>query len=147
MPDGDPPKRASSAQPNNINARMHGLRARDAGRIDRRRSVDRRVLETICALEEALGDRLTPQRALILANVGRRLRDLAWSRRAARPVATYSGGSERTATVAGEVKRKQKRRGTGCAPVEQVVPRSATRPGKVGHARNGACCWSIGREK
>lgn len=70
-------KRAPGAQRSNRNAVKHGIYARNAGRIDRRRAVDRRVLETIAAIEQAIGPRLTPQRALILANVGRRLRDLA----------------------------------------------------------------------
>lgn len=71
------PNRARGAQLANENARKHGTYARDAGRIDRRRTVDRRVLATVEALEDALGPRLTPQRALIVANIGRRLRDLA----------------------------------------------------------------------
>jgi len=71
------PNRARGAQPANANARKHGTYAADAGRIDLRRTVDRRVLATVEALEAALGDRLTPQRALILSNVARWLRDLA----------------------------------------------------------------------
>lgn len=56
----------------------HGLRAKKASKIDRRRTVDRQVLATIAAIEQKLGEeRLTPQRRLILANVGRQLRDLA----------------------------------------------------------------------
>lgn len=39
--------------------------------------MDRDVLQTIVAIEEALGERLTPQRSLIIANIGRRLRHLA----------------------------------------------------------------------
>lgn len=56
---------------------QHGLRTRKRAPIDRRRAVDRRVLDTIAAVEEALAERLSPQRRLILANIGRRLRDLA----------------------------------------------------------------------
>lgn len=74
---GAVPDRATGGQPRNRNARKHGVYSADAGRIDLRRTVDRRVLATVEALEEALGSRLTPQRALILANIGRWLRDLA----------------------------------------------------------------------
>lgn len=70
------PKRAPGGQPGNRNAVKHGLYARDAG-IDRRRAVDRGVIETVAGIERALGARLTPLRAALLAHVGRRLLDVA----------------------------------------------------------------------
>lgn len=60
----------------NRNRLKHGLRAARKP-LDRRKAVDRRVLATMAALEGALGTRMSPQRALIIANIGRQLSDLA----------------------------------------------------------------------
>lgn len=68
--------RARGAPAGNQNARKHGLRARDAGRIDLRRTEDRRAMHAIAAIETALDEELSPQRALILTNVGRKIRDV-----------------------------------------------------------------------
>lgn len=61
----------------NALSKKHGLHSRAHAKIDRRRTVDRRVIATLRAIEQKLGERLTPQRAVILANIGRQLRDLA----------------------------------------------------------------------
>lgn len=72
-----PAKRRPGAPKGNTNGKTHGLRIKKRRAIDMRRGHDRRAMQTVRALEAALGENLTPQRALILANVGRRLRDLA----------------------------------------------------------------------
>lgn len=71
--------RARGAQPGNRNARKHGIHAADAGRIDLRRREDRAVFDTLAAIEADLGGggEISAQRALILAGVGRKLRDLS----------------------------------------------------------------------
>jgi len=78
VPASETVKRRPGAPKGNQNARKHGLRTRNFRAFDRRKGADRRALETVAAIERALGEkRATPQRLLILANVARRLRDLA----------------------------------------------------------------------
>jgi hypothetical protein len=61
----------------NRNRQKHGLRTQTRSHQDLRRAVDKRVAATMRTWEEALGARLSPQRAMIIANIGRKLRDLA----------------------------------------------------------------------
>lgn len=70
------PQRAGGGQPRNKNAAKHHLYSRDAGKVDLRRREDRAVVQTLAALEADLGD-VSAQEALILAGIGRKLRDLA----------------------------------------------------------------------
>lgn len=72
---GAKPNRKPGAPKANKNAMTHGLYSRDAGRIDLRKREDRAVFETLQAIERDLGD-LSAQQALILAGIGRQLRDL-----------------------------------------------------------------------
>lgn len=70
-------KQRRGAPIGNKNALKHGLKASNRKPFDKRRGTDRRALATVAAIEEALGARATPQRALIIANIGRYLRDYA----------------------------------------------------------------------
>jgi hypothetical protein len=70
-------KPGRSGPPGNQNNRKHGLYARNAGHVDMRRREDRAVAEALAALERDLGsDELSAQERIILAGIGRRLRDL-----------------------------------------------------------------------
>src|SRR5262249_19281711 len=77
MPDATSSKPRSGAPIGNKNAQKNGLYAKDAGRIDLRRREDRAVSNTLRAIEEDLGgSALSAQERIILANFGRRLKDL-----------------------------------------------------------------------
>lgn len=74
-----PGNRAAVApfRPGNTANLKHGLRGERRKAIDRRRTVDRAATLTVEAIEAKLGpDQMTPQRAVILRNIGRQLRDL-----------------------------------------------------------------------
>lgn len=74
-----PGNRAAVApfQPGNTVSTKHGLRGERRKAIDRRRTVDRAAALTVEAIEAKLGpEQMTPQRAVILRNIGRQLRDL-----------------------------------------------------------------------
>jgi hypothetical protein len=61
----------------NKNGQKHGLYAKDAGHVDMRRREDRAVSAALRAIEEDLGGaELSAQERVILANLGRRLKDL-----------------------------------------------------------------------
>jgi hypothetical protein len=61
----------------NKNAQKHGLYARDAGKVDMRRRENRAVSDALRAIEDDLGgSALSAQERVILANLGRRLKDL-----------------------------------------------------------------------
>jgi hypothetical protein len=77
MPDAASSKPHFGAPIGNKNAQKHGLYAKDAGRVDLRRREDRAVSNALRAIEEDLGgSALSAQERIILANLGRRLKDL-----------------------------------------------------------------------
>jgi hypothetical protein len=78
MSDAAISKPLGGAPPANKNAQKHGLYAKDAGQVDMRRREDRAVAAALQAIEDDFGGgtALSAQERVIIANFGRRLKDL-----------------------------------------------------------------------